>query len=125
MPRASTKRLRLRPFFPPIRGVRSHAFQRQRCLACCPVHALPAPGYALHLVVLGQSRLPYFPEKAFPVTYARKDLSYAVALGDQVGVDVTGAKNLVACFDQAIASGWGEKYAPAISLVFEGAQPGS
>ncbi len=66
-----------------------------------------------------------FPEKAFPVTYARKDLSYAVALGDQVGVDVTGAKNLVACFDQAIASGWGEKYAPAISLVFEGAQPGS
>ncbi len=64
-----------------------------------------------------------FPEKAFPVTYARKDLSYAVALGDQVGVDVTGAKNLVACFDKAIASGWGEKYAPAISLVFEGAKP--
>lgn len=67
----------------------------------------------------------FFPEKAFPVTYARKDLSYAVALGDQVGVDVTGAKNLVACFDKAIASGWGEKYAPAISLVFEGSPSNS
>ncbi len=60
-----------------------------------------------------------FPEKAFPVTYARKDLLYAVALADQVGVDASGAKNLVACFDKAIAAGHGEKYAPAISLVFE------
>jgi len=65
-----------------------------------------------------------FPEKAFPVTYARKDLLYAVALAEQVGVDATGAKNLVACFDEAIAAGWGDKYAPAISLVFEqGAKP--
>lgn len=61
-----------------------------------------------------------FPEKAFPVSYARKDLLYAVGLADQVGVDATGAKNLVACFDKAIAAGHGDKYAPAISLVFEG-----
>jgi 3-hydroxyisobutyrate dehydrogenase-like beta-hydroxyacid dehydrogenase len=61
-----------------------------------------------------------FPERAFPVTYARKDLMYAVALGDQVGVNATGAKNLINCFDQAIAAGHGDKYAPAISLVFEG-----
>lgn len=61
-----------------------------------------------------------FPEKAFPVTYAKKDLAYAVALAEQVGVDATGARNLIACFDQAIAAGHGEKYAPAISLVFEG-----
>ena len=60
-----------------------------------------------------------FPERAFPVSYARKDLSYAVALADQVGVDATGAKNLVATFDEAIASGWGDLYGPAISLVFE------
>jgi hypothetical protein len=45
---------------------------------------------------------------------------YAVALGDQVGVNATGAKNLINCFDQAIAAGHGDKYAPAISLVFEG-----
>lgn len=61
-----------------------------------------------------------FPERAFPVTYAKKDLQYAIALANQVGVDATGAKNLVSCFDQAIAAGHGEKYAPAISLVFEG-----
>ena len=60
-----------------------------------------------------------FPERAFPVTYARKDLSYAVALAEQVGVNATGAKNLVACFDQTIAAGHGAKYAPAISLLFE------
>lgn len=60
-----------------------------------------------------------FPERAFPVSYARKDLSYAVALADQVGVDATGARNLIAAFDEAIASGWGDMYGPAISLVFE------
>lgn len=65
----------------------------------------------------------HFPEKAFPVTYARKDLSYALELAEQVGVNATGAKNLVDCFDEAIRLGWGDKYAPAISLVFEQADP--
>jgi 3-hydroxyisobutyrate dehydrogenase-like beta-hydroxyacid dehydrogenase len=60
-----------------------------------------------------------FPEKAFPVSYAKKDLEYAVGLAEAVGVDATGAKNLVACFEAAIADGHGDKYAPAISLVFE------
>ncbi len=61
----------------------------------------------------------HFPEKAFPVAYAKKDLLYAVGLAEQMGVDATGARNLVACFDKAIAAGHGDKYAPAISLVFE------
>ncbi len=61
-----------------------------------------------------------FPEKAFPVSYARKDVSYAVALAERVGVDACGARNLVATFDRAIAAGHGERYAPAISLLFEG-----
>lgn len=61
-----------------------------------------------------------FPEKAFPVVYAKKDLQYAVGLADELGVDATGARNLIACFDKAIAAGHGDKYAPAISLVFEG-----
>ena len=64
-----------------------------------------------------------FPERAFPVTYARKDLQYAVGLAESVGIDATGAKNLVNCFDQAIAMGHGDKYAPAISLVFEKEAP--
>jgi 3-hydroxyisobutyrate dehydrogenase-like beta-hydroxyacid dehydrogenase len=61
-----------------------------------------------------------FPEKAFPVSYARKDVSYAVSLAQRVGVDACGARNLVETFDRAIAAGHGERYAPAISLLFEG-----
>ena len=61
-----------------------------------------------------------FPEKAFPVSYARKDVSYAVTLAQRVGVDACGARNLVETFDRAIAAGHGERYAPAISLLFEG-----
>ena len=60
-----------------------------------------------------------FPERAFPVSYAKKDLMYAVGLAEEVGIDACGAKNLIACFDRAIAAGHGEKYAPAISLVIE------
>jgi len=60
-----------------------------------------------------------FPEKAFPVSYARKDLLYAVQLAEEVGIDASGAKNLVRCFDAAIEAGHGDKYGPAISLVFE------
>ncbi len=61
-----------------------------------------------------------FPEKTFPVSYAKKDISYAVALAEQVGVDATGAANLLATLQKAIDAGHGEKYAPAISLIFEG-----
>ena len=60
-----------------------------------------------------------FPERAFPVSYAKKDLEYAVDLADSVGIDATGARNLVDCFEKAIEQGHGDKYAPAISLVFE------
>jgi 3-hydroxyisobutyrate dehydrogenase-like beta-hydroxyacid dehydrogenase len=61
-----------------------------------------------------------FPERAFPVTYARKDTAYAVSMAESAGVDATGAKNLLATFDAAIKAGHGAKYAPAISLLFEG-----
>jgi hypothetical protein len=67
MPRASTRRLRLRPFFPPIRRVGAHALPRQRRFARGPIHALPAPRDALHLVVLGQTGPPYLEKKAFPL----------------------------------------------------------
>jgi len=67
MPRASTRRLRLRPFFSPVRGVRPHAFQRQRCFSCRPIDALPTPGDALHLVVFGQAGSPNLQEKALPM----------------------------------------------------------
>ncbi len=59
-----------------------------------------------------------FPLRAFPVDYARKDVQYAVDLASEVGVDACGARNLVQCFDRAIEAGHGEKYAPAVSLIF-------
>lgn len=57
----------MRPFFPPVRGVGPHALECQRRFSRSPVYALPAPGDPLHLVVLGQSGLPYLQEKAFPM----------------------------------------------------------
>jgi len=65
-----------------------------------------------------------FPEKAFPVTYAKKDIAYAVALGEQMNVDPTGARNLLDTLQKAIDAGHGDKYAPAISLVFENGPAG-
>ena len=64
-----------------------------------------------------------FPKKAFPVSYAKKDISYAVQLAEQVGVNPTGAHNLLTTLQQAIDAGYGDLYAPAISLVFEGSKP--
>src|SRR5712664_131003 len=57
-PRASTRSMRLLPFFPPIRRVGSDRFLSQRCLDQGPVDALPSPSDALHLVILRQTRLP-------------------------------------------------------------------
>lgn len=61
-----------------------------------------------------------FPERAFPVSYAKKDIGYAMALAESVGVDACGARTLLGVFDRAIEAGHASKYAPAISLVLEG-----
>src|SRR5580765_6812525 len=63
-PRPSTRRWRLLPFFSPIRGVGAHGFLCQWRLHHRAVDALPAPGDALHLVVLGQTRFPQSFEEA-------------------------------------------------------------
>src|SRR3972149_3226524 len=57
-PRSSTRSIRLLPFFPPIRRVGPDRFLSKRCLDHGPVDALPSPSDALHLVILGQTRLP-------------------------------------------------------------------
>ena len=54
----------MRPFFPPIRRVRPYAFGGQGRFVHRPVEALPIPGNALHLVVLGQPGLPQMKKKA-------------------------------------------------------------
>lgn len=56
-----------------------------------------------------------FPERAFSVLYARKDLKYALKLAEETGVDARGARVVDEWFSKAIEAGLGEKYHPIIS----------
>src|SRR3712207_2609398 len=52
-PRPSTSRWRLLPFFSPIRRIRADGFLCKGSLHQGAIDALPSPGDALHVVVLG------------------------------------------------------------------------
>jgi len=56
-----------------------------------------------------------FPERAFSVEYARKDLGYAMKLAAQTGVDARGARVVDGWFGESIAVGDGGRYHPVIS----------
>jgi 3-hydroxyisobutyrate dehydrogenase-like beta-hydroxyacid dehydrogenase len=60
-----------------------------------------------------------FPLRAFPVEYARKDLSYALAMAAELGIPVRGARAVDESFARAIQSGEGQKYWPVISRVID------
>jgi len=60
-----------------------------------------------------------FPERAFSVEYAAKDLRYALDLAEQTEVDAAGARNVRRLFDLAVARGDGALYHPVISRVLE------
>ena len=60
-----------------------------------------------------------FPLRAFSVEYAKKDLSYALELAEEHGLDVAGARCIDALFDQAIAKGLGDQYHPVVSRVVD------
>lgn len=60
-----------------------------------------------------------FPERAFSVEYAAKDLRYALDLAQQTGVDAAGARNVRRLFELAVVRGDGELYHPVISRVVE------
>lgn len=55
-----------------------------------------------------------YPEQAFSVRYAIKDLSYALELAQQNGVTVRGASALHQLMEEAIARGDGDRYTPVI-----------
>jgi hypothetical protein len=55
-----------------------------------------------------------YPEQAFSVRYAVKDLSYARELAQQSGVRARGADLVAELFEEAIARGDGERYVPVI-----------
>ncbi len=61
-----------------------------------------------------------FPLRAFSVEYAKKDLSYALELAAEYGIDAAGAQRVDALFDQAIAKGLGEPYFPVVSKLLDG-----
>ncbi len=61
-----------------------------------------------------------FPERAFPVAYAMKDLGYALELANDGGIDAAGARNVRSLFEKAIEAGAGEQYFPAVSRILNG-----
>ena len=63
-----------------------------------------------------------FPTDAFPATYARKDLDYALELAGQVGLDAAGAELVRGRLDRAIDAGFGENYFPVLLRIVEAAQ---
>ncbi len=60
-----------------------------------------------------------FPERAFSTDYARKDLSYALALGAELGLEMPGAKNADALLKRASEAGFGDLYWPVVSCVLD------
>ena len=58
-----------------------------------------------------------FPEPAFSVEYALKDLSYAQALAREAGIELRGADAAETILKQAIEAGFGKLYWPVISRV--------
>jgi 3-hydroxyisobutyrate dehydrogenase-like beta-hydroxyacid dehydrogenase len=60
-----------------------------------------------------------FPLKQFPARYALKDLSYALLLAEDGGVEVPGAELAGQMLEKAIAMGNGEEYWPTIIQAVE------
>ncbi|GAA4401862.1 NAD(P)-dependent oxidoreductase [Quisquiliibacterium transsilvanicum] len=58
-----------------------------------------------------------FPERAFSVSYAAKDLAYALALAADTGVAARGAQLVRALFEQAEEAGVADRYFPVISTL--------
>ena len=56
-----------------------------------------------------------YPEKAFPVEYALKDLDYAIELAKIAKIDLKGAAQVRALFEKAIAGGHTKEYFPVIA----------
>ena len=64
-----------------------------------------------------------YPEGAFPVTYALKDLDYALDLAQESGVDAEGAALVKALFTEAIECGLGARYHPVIATLIDRTLP--
>lgn len=61
-----------------------------------------------------------FPLRAFSVSYAHKDLGYALRLAQETGVDARGARTVDGWLARAIQLGMSEQYWPVISRLIGG-----
>ena len=64
-----------------------------------------------------------YPEGAFPVTYAMKDLDYALELAAEAGIDAAGAALVRSLFDEAVERGLGARYHPVIATLIDRRDP--
>lgn len=60
-----------------------------------------------------------FPEGAFPTEYALKDVSYALALAEDLGFKVPGAELARARLEKARDAGFGKEYFPVLARVVD------
>ena len=60
-----------------------------------------------------------FPEDIFPVTYSIKDMSYAMRLAEETGVNAEGARLVERRLKEAEAAGYGKQYSPVLYKLFE------
>lgn len=60
-----------------------------------------------------------YPDDVFPARYSVKDITYALDLASEVGVDAKGAELAKSRLDEVVARGLGEYYAPVMYKLFE------
>src|SRR5215813_11951111 len=60
-----------------------------------------------------------FPERAFSTEYALKDLSYALELASDAGIELRGAELIGTILQEAIDAGSGDAYFPVIAKLIE------
>ena len=58
-----------------------------------------------------------YPQRAFPVSYALKDIGYALELASLANVELTGAQSAKALLERAAAAGHADEYFPVIAKV--------
>ena len=61
-----------------------------------------------------------YPERAFSSEYALKDIRYALRLGEEAGVFLSGADHAKEMIKKAIRAGYGKEYFPALAKVIAG-----
>ena len=60
-----------------------------------------------------------FPKRAFSTRYALKDIGYAIDLGKNGGLNLTGAETSRALLQKAIDAGFDQDYWPVLLKVIE------